>query len=256
MSNDDPRPRIAISYYADRGNPIKFELFERLRSWADLELLDPEREHPELGERDLDLYHMARWRPAALTDLERACAAGIPTLNSYAGAGRLGDRLDRSETLRDNGFHVPAFQFGRAEDITLQPPVVVKPRHERGPDGHWLHLVRTGPIEFEGEQFVERYVVPQRSYKIFRVGDRVRTTRHDAADGTPKETKTSRRFVHLTERVAALFELGIFELDIVVHKSLYVVDVNPVVSLEGVADAVEIYDALIQETIRNGASLW
>lgn len=254
MTNDDPRPRIAISYHANRGNPVKRELFEHLRSWADLALLDPEREHPDLAERDLDLYHMARWHPAALADLERACAAGIPTLNSYSGAARLEDRLERCETLREHGFHVPAFQFGRDVEITLRPPVLIKPRHELGPDGHRFRLVRSEPIEFKGGRFVERYVVPRRSYKIFRVGERVRTTRHEPPDGMPKETNTRRQFVELTDEVATLFELGIFELDVVIHKSLYVIDVNPVVSLEGVADAVDIYEAFIRKTIRENAS--
>lgn len=197
---------------------------------------------------------MARWHSAALADLDRACNAGIPTLNSYTGAARLEDRFERCETLRDQWIHVPVFQFGRADDITLQPPVLVKPRHELEPDGHGFRLVRSGPIQFEGERFVERYVVPRRSYKIFRVDDRVRTTRHEPPDGTPKEATTRRRFVELTNDIAALFDLRIFELDVVIHKSLYVIDVNPVVSLEGVADAVDIYEDVIRETIRKSTS--
>lgn len=245
----DARPHIAISYYADRGNPRKLELFERLRSWADLELLDPEREHPDLPERDLDCYHMARWHHAALADLATAREAGIPTLNSHAGATRLEDRLERRELLRDAGFHVPAFQFGRADEITLRPPVLVKPRHELGPGGHGFRLVRSSPVEFRGEKFVESYVAPRRSYKIFRVCDEVRTTRHDRPHRTPTQTGTPRRFAELTDEVAALFDLRVFELDLVVHKGLYAVDVNPVVSLAGVTDAVDVYEACIRAAV-------
>jgi len=254
MRNDDSRPTVAISYYEDRGNPLKFELFDRLRAWADLELLDPEREHPDLADRGLDLYHMARWRRGALADLERACEAGIPTLNSYRGAAQLEDRLERCETLRDHGFHVPDFQYGRAEEITLRPPVVVKPRREIVSGSHTFTLVRSAPIDFEGERFVQRYVVPRRSYKIFRVGERVRTTRHERPDGKPSEVETRRRFAELTDAVADLYDLSVFELDIVVHKNLYVIDVNPVVSLEGVGDAVDIYEECIRERIRESRS--
>jgi hypothetical protein len=37
---------------------------------------------------------------------------------------------------------------------------------------------------------------------------------------------------------------------VVVHEGVYVIDVNPVVSLHGVEDAVEIYDELLQRSAR------
>lgn len=244
------KPKIAISYYEDRGNPIKHQLFERLHSWADLQVLHPEQEHPDLDEWNLDFYHMAAWRHAALSDLERAREAEIPTLNSYHGAATTEDRLARCRTLRNEGFRVPPFEFGRAEQITLDPPVLVKPRHELGESGHAFRVVYSGSAEFEGERFVERYVVPRRSYKIFGVGDQTRATRHIPPDGTPKEVEAPRRFRELTAEIASLFDLGLFELDVVVHKGLYVIDVNPVVSLAGVDDAVDIYERLLRESVR------
>ncbi|MFC6756752.1 hypothetical protein ACFQER_08740 [Halomicroarcula sp. GCM10025894] len=50
--------------------------------------------------------------------------------------------------------------------------------------------------------------------------------------------------------MAGLFELTLFELDVVVHKSVYVLDVNPVVSLDGVSDAVEIYDTVLKRSVQ------
>ncbi|WP_158055815.1 ATP-grasp domain-containing protein [Halorussus halophilus] len=245
------KPTIAISYYEDRGNPLKHQLFDRLRSWTDLRILHPETEHPDLAEMGFDFYHMAAWRHAALADLRRARKAEVPTLNSYHGAATTEDRLARCRTLRNEGVRVPPFEFGRAEQITLGPPVLVKPRHELGDGGHEFRVVYSGSLEFDGERFVERYVVPRRSYKIFGVGDQTRATRHIPPDGTPKEVETPRRFRELTAEIADLFDLGLFELDVVVHKGLYVIDVNPVVSLAGVDDAVDIYESLLREAVRS-----
>ena len=250
------RPSIAISDYAETSNGIKRRIYDRVRRWADLSLLDPETEHPDLPSMGFDLYHMARWSRQSLADLERAEEAGTPTVNSYEGAATTEDRLARVRLIEGAGISVPAYEFGRAEEITLEPPVLVKPRHELEPGGHEFAVVRSGEIDFPGERFVQHYLLPRRSYKVFRVGEHVRSTRHPPGSGVDRsmrslafETSPSRKVHELVDVVAELFDLALFELDLVVHKGVYVVDVNPVVSLDGVEDAVEIYEELLRRSI-------
>lgn len=89
--------------------------------------------------------------------------------------------------------------------------MVVKPRHETTPDGHDFRLVFSGDLWFEGEWLVQRYVVPSRSYKLFRVGDRLRAT-EERRDGGAAPARVSRRFDRLADAVAAPFDLELFEL--------------------------------------------
>jgi len=242
-----PPPSIVVTDYTPPPSEMKRRLYERLRSWADLVLLDPDVEHPDLSTWDLDLYHMARWTRPSLRDLRRAQAAGIPTVNSHDGAATTEDRLARSRRIESAGLLVPAFAFGTADEIRLAPPVLVKPRHELQPGGHDFSVVFAGPIDFEGERFVQRFVVPRRSYKVFQVGDRVRSTRYLPGTESVLETSPSRKVLRLVETAETLFDLRLFELDLVLHKGLFVIDVNPVVSLDGVHDAVDIYEDLLRE---------
>ncbi|SFR35896.1 hypothetical protein [Halogeometricum limi] len=241
-----PRPRIGITYKKRHGNPVKYRLFERLRSWADVVVLDHRRRHPDLPEMELDLYHMAGWSPAAFADFEVAREAGIPTVNSYAGAVQTEDRLLAARACVDAGLPFVPFEYGRADEITLKPPVVVKPRHELEPGGHRLDVVFSGALRFEGERLVERYVVPARSFKVFGVGSEIRASERHSRTDAWEEVRVPGRFVELAAEVSTLFDLSVFELDVVVHKSYYVIDVNPVVSLDGVEDAVEVYETVLR----------
>lgn len=250
------RPRIGIAYPQDSGNPVKHQLFDRLRSWAEIRLLDPKRHHPELPEFGLDLYHMARWSSAAYADFELANKAGIPTINSYHGARITEDRVRSARVCVEHGLPFIEYEYGTVDEITLEPPVLIKPRHEVGNGGHNFRLVYSGEILFEGKRMVERYIVPNRAFKIFNVGKHVRTTELCSQSEQWEEVDTSLRFAELAEDVAALFDLTLFELDIVVHKTYYIVDINPVVSLEGVDDALKLYETLIRTACANaGRSL-
>lgn len=244
--SENESPRIGIAYAAEGENPVKRRLFERIRSWGDLVLLDPERRHPNLPEMGLDLYHMARWSPAAYDDFESARDAGVPTVNSYEGARITEDRVASARACVDAGLPFVEFEFGTAREITLEPPVLVKSRHELDADGHDFQRVFRGEIAFEGERMVERYIVPSRSFKVFNVGEHVRATERISEDSDWEQVDPSGRFVQLAEGVAALFDLRLFELDVLVHKTYYIIDVNPVVSLEGVEDAVDLYEELLR----------
>lgn len=242
----DAVPSIAISHWADRENPTKRRLLDALREWAEVTLLDPQTEHPDLAERGFDLYHMAGWYSEALRDLRRADRAGVRTINPYYGARATADRLACGQIRRHGGVRAPEFQYGRAPEITLEPPVIVKPRWELQEGGHEFAIVRSGALSFDGERLVEEFVAPRRSYKIHRVGEAVRAIKEAE---TTREVETTARIRGLTERIVELFGLSLFEMDVVVHKNWYVIDVNPVVSLHGVEDGAAIYERLIRSRL-------
>jgi hypothetical protein len=240
-------PKIGIAYPPNGGNQMKRRLFDRIREWAELELLDPAREHPNLSEMGLDLYHMARWSQAAYADFETAQENGIATVNSYEGAKVTEDRVASARECVEAGLPFVDFEYGTAEEVTLGPPALIKSRHELDTDGHEFRLVFTGEIAFEGERMVERYVVPSRSFKVFNVGMHVRATERVSEESGWEAVDVSAHFAELAKEVATLFDLQLFELDILVHKTYYIIDINPVVSLDGVEDAVDIYEELLRE---------
>ncbi|MFC6756753.1 hypothetical protein ACFQER_08745 [Halomicroarcula sp. GCM10025894] len=178
MAQPDARPTVGVAAYRDATSERKQEVYDRVRTWADLWLLDPERDHPDLAEMGLDLYHMARWTPHSLRDLQRAEAGGIPTVNSHHGAATTVDRLAKCRRIETAGIHVPRYDFGTAEEISLDPPVVVKTRDEFAPGSHELSVIVAGDIDFPGERFVQRYIAPKMSFKLFQVGEHSRSTRH------------------------------------------------------------------------------
>jgi|GEM_PF-2932743 glutathione synthase/RimK-type ligase-like ATP-grasp enzyme len=256
MAQPDARPTVGVADYRN-ANELKRQLYDRVRTWADLRLLNPDRDHPALVEMGLDCFHMARWTPHSLRDLQRAEAGKIPTVNSHRGAATTVDRLAKCRRIETAGIHVPRYEFGTAEEISLDPPVVVKPRDEFASGGHELGVIFAGDIDFPGERFVQRYIAPRMSFKLFQIGEHSRSTRHPPRSGVDRsmrslarETATTAKFERLLATVAGLFGLNLFELDVVVHKGVYVIDVNPVVSLDGVEDAVEVYDELLRRSAR------
>lgn len=242
----EKRPLIGISYFEDRGNPMKHRLFDRIREWAELILLNPEKRHPDLPEMGLDLYHMARWSPEAYSDFELAYETGIPTINSYDGAKITEDRVASARIAAAHGLPFIEFEYGTADEITLTPPVLIKPRHELGSNGHDFRLVFSGEVAFDDERMVERYIVPSRSFKVFQVGDYIRATERRAEGDPFKEVEMSKHFVDFTNEVASLFDLALFEMDLLVHKSYYMIDINPVVSFEGADDGIKLYEQLLR----------
>jgi hypothetical protein len=246
------RPTIGIAYPLEGENQMKRRLFDRVREWAGLEVLDPSRRHPDLPKMGLDLYHMARWSQAAYADFETADEYGVATVNSYEGARITEDRVASARECVEAGLPFVDFEYGTAEEVTLGPPALIKSRHELDADGHEFRLVFTGEIAFEGERMVERYVVPSRSFKVFKVGSHVRATERISEESGWEAVGVSDHFVELADEVAALFDLKLFELDILVHKTYYIIDINPVVSLEGVDDAVDIYEELLREACGGG----
>ncbi|WP_267639719.1 hypothetical protein [Haloarchaeobius amylolyticus] len=252
------RPRIGLSYWRDRGNPRKRRAFESLADHAAVVWLDPEREHHDLATLGLDLFHAAKRRPASLADLDRAAAAGIETVNPAAAVGQTSDRLARHEALVHAGVPVPRAEFGSAATVSLTPPVLVKTREEGREHSHDHEFVTAGPVRYDGERLVEAYVPHTASVKVHVVGEAVRAVRESPAGlaSVPLDPGLE----SIVRRVRHLFGLRVFELDAVrlgagsqvpagtlvtstaeATADWVVVDVNPVVSLAGVPDAVAVY---------------
>jgi hypothetical protein len=238
-------PRIGISYWHSGGNPTKQALFDRLREWCDLDVLDPEREHPALTRGEYDLYHMAKRRAASLLDLRRAATSSIPVLNAPTAARVTSDRVARLAHLETTGIPLPNYQFGRAETIDLQPPVVVKPRWEFGTNPHEFSIVDGDPITFDGIRLVEEHIAYDRAYKLYAIGDT-----HRAVEVTDSWTECTppRTVTDCFDRVCDRFDLDVFEVDVAVTDGEpCLLDVNPAVSLRGIEDGIEQYDRLLQE---------
>ncbi|WP_439026558.1 hypothetical protein [Haloarchaeobius sp. DT45] len=252
------RPRIGISYWRDRGNPRKRRAFESLADHAEVVWLDPERDHHDLDALDLDLFHAAKRRPESLADLDRAATAGVETVNPPIAVAVTSDRVARHEALVHAGVPVPRAEFGPASAVSLTPPVLVKRREEGVLRSHDHRFVATGPVTYGGERLVEAYVPHCASVKVHVLGETVRAVRESSAGQDPVPLAAG--LEPIVRRVRHLFGLRVFELDAVRLGSAntgldeavvqptgdptddwVVVDVNPVVSLAGVPDAVSVY---------------
>jgi glutathione synthase/RimK-type ligase-like ATP-grasp enzyme len=237
-------PRVGISYWDTGGNPRKQAVFERLREWCELDVLDPEREHPELAAGEYDLYHMAKRRHASLLDLQRAATAGSRVLNAPHAARITSDRVARLSRLESAGVPLPAYQYGRADAIDLEPPVVVKPRFEFGEGAHDFSFVTDGPIAFDGPRLVERYLDYDRAYKLYVLGERCR-----AVEVTDEwmERPPPPAVTEILASVRSRFDLSVFEIDVIrTDGELSVLDVNPAVSLRGLDDGASLYNELLR----------
>jgi hypothetical protein len=235
------KPVVGIAYWRDGGNPVKRTVIDRMEQWASVDLLDPETEHADMQTRAYDLYHMAKRRRGSLFNLERASAAGIPTVNPPGSAWLSSDRFMRSKLLEDNEFPVPAYEYGTADQISLGPPVVVKPRWEWSQDAHDFETISARPVEFDGRKLVERYVPHDRVLKAYGIGDRVRFVE---GPDRPRETVPPSSVRNLFARVQSVLDLTVFEVDIAITgDDCCVFDVNPVVSLAGVEGGARMYEA-------------
>jgi hypothetical protein len=204
-------------------------------------LLDPHTEHPELANGGIDLYHMARQTEASLADLDQACWSGVRTINPYGGVDLIADRLRCLQRLDEHGICVPDHAYGTSDTVDLDPPVIVKPQYEIGPESHRLRTVLDPPLEFEGCQFVERYVPGDRTIELHRLGDTLRAVAFtDGENGPQRESRPTPAICKIYDTIHELTEMSIFEVDLVGGDDFAVVDVNSAVSVGGVADGREV----------------
>ncbi len=252
---------IAISYWEEGGNPVKRELVQRLGEKYDVEVLDPEREHPTIADGEARLYHMAKRREESLRDLERAYRNGVRTLNTPEGAYTAVDRLETLRTLEEAGVPVPDYEYGNIEDVDIDTPVVSKPRTELGEDRHRVEFfgyishpdIDTigAEMDFVDKRLVQEYVDGRRHIKAYRLGDRVRAVEIDSTDiGHGTEIETDRELERLVHMAGDSIGLSFMEVDLVDGRGEYhAVDVNSTGNLGGVQEAVELYQGLIEEKL-------
>ena len=62
--------------------------------------------------------------------------------------------------------------------------------------------------------------------------------------------RRSKEIYRINSRGCSSFDLRLFELDVLVHETHYVTDINPVVSLEGIDDGIEPYERLLRTACR------
>lgn len=233
---------VGISYWPVGGNQTKQRVFRALSDVAEVTFLDPNQSHPDLSNRGFDLYHLAKRRRPAVADLHRAAAAGIPTLNPPSGVSLTSDRLATLDVLRRAAIPVPDYEFAPANRITLEPPFVVKTRHETDTEAHDHDFVFEGFPTYRGPRLVQQYIASNRHLKVYRIGDEIRVVELGAARGIVRRELPARSDLReLTDQIAAFTGLSLFEADILDGPTPYVVDVNPVVSLAGVSDAESLY---------------
>ncbi|WP_435358568.1 hypothetical protein [Haloarchaeobius sp. DFWS5] len=246
-----------MTYWRERGNERKRRAFASLSTHADVVWLDPERVHTDVQTMDLDLLHVAKRRPESLATLELAATHGVPTVNPPSAVRLASDRVDRHSVLFAASVPVPKVEYGPATACSLDPPVLVKSRSEGVPGSHDHEFVGTGPLAYTGHQFVESYVPHSESVKVHVLGDESRAVRDEVCrtDGARSDggsgwtpTRLDDAVAGLVERVRDVLDLRVFELDVVRTEAdeWVVVDVNPVVSLAGVPDAVSLYSDFLR----------
>ncbi|MCJ7479183.1 MAG: hypothetical protein MUP63_03335 [Candidatus Nanohaloarchaeota archaeon QJJ-7] len=255
--------KVAVSYWEENGNPIKYETFSRIDEWAEIEILNPEVSHPELGKNGYDLFHNAKRRKGALQDHRRAQENGLTTLNSAEGAYTTIDRLSTLQRLEELGIDTPDWEYTWADDVTLGPPLVAKPRLELGEDRHDVMFYgqadyedlpfQNGTLDYEDRRIVEEFVDPARHIKTYLIGDEVRAVELSdplhwygaAIEPDPEMEETVRR-------IGEGFGFSILEADMVERNGdRYTVDVNQTANLSGVEDAPELYEQAVRETLEN-----
>ena len=250
------RPKLVVSYNKDGKEPLKDRIFSNVDSWADVHYLDPETEHPNFFEdKDLscDLYHMARTRDHSLTDLYRAEKKGIKTINPYKGAKLVDDRFESIKVLENYGVKVPKSFFGSYEEVLqdgAKPPFVTKPRYEG--EGHGILFSEKG--FFEGKLMVQEFIDYDSCIKLYGIGDDVRAVKLSGLKAIDRDYNGGSQIevedymADMVEQVSEITGLKLFELDVLEKDSeFYVVDVNSMIGLQNVSDAVEVYNKLLWE---------
>lgn len=253
--------QVAISYWEEGGNPVKQEAFSRLGEETSVDILDPTEPHPEIEDNGYELYHNAKRREGALQDHRTAEEAGIRTVNSADGAHTTIDRLSTLEALEELGIPTPEWDYGTPESISIDMPLVAKPKMELGEDRHDIIFYgmeehgglpfSNGSLDYVGERVVEEYVPTERHVKAYLVGDEVRAVElDDPLKWSGEEFEPSTELRDIVTRVGEGLGLGILEADVVERNGdRYVVDVNQTANLGGVSDAADLYEQALRSVL-------
>jgi glutathione synthase/RimK-type ligase-like ATP-grasp enzyme len=246
--------KLAVSYWLEGGNPVKQEARQRLEdsSFLELEWLHPESEHPQLRRDGVDLYHMGKQRSGSMEDLRGFQGNEVRVINSPEAVEAANDRLQCSEILESTGIPVPRWDYGSAESVEVSMPVIVKGRYEDCGSGH-DHQIVEDELFYEGERLVQSFHEGEtvKGYRIPHQRDRPQVFAEYMGQHRKKggeEVLPSPRIEELVEGVYDAMDLELFEVDVVISEDEYfVVDVNPFVSLRGVADGSKLYSDAVYD---------
>lgn len=246
-------PRIAVSI-PDNPKPVKEELVSRLEERAQMDFFRPE-EYRELDWEAYDLYLFLKRGSGSYRMFEDAHRSGTETVNPYVSCRLANDRLARYEFLQDY-VPVPEFRYGKPEDVSLEPPVVVKTREEVDENSHLQETVKDGvELSYDGEKIVQRYVDFDREYKGYMAGDEFRALEvHHELGGERTGVDAGARHHDTVEQVTRTvrdtLNMEMFGADVLMdggHPCL--IDVNEVASFTGVSDGADICESLISSKL-------
>lgn len=252
-------PNIVISYPIGDDDcelqESRSDFFTGMSEWADVTLINPEREIPDKLENEpVDLYHMAKRRTEGLNNLQYAQEYGVNTINPASGARRVNNRVDTLEMLEDLGIPVPEWDVGKHDNIQMEPPAVVKTRRETEEGKHDIgSLSQEDP--YEGRKLVQDFIAHDEALKLYNVGDEVRTVRleddrHDdfvdPRHSEAEEIETPHYMQQYAEQIRDETGLEIFEVD-VLEEGREVLDVNSVPFLADTEDGMDLYEEAIRD---------
>ncbi len=252
-------PNIVISYPIGDDDcelqTSRSDFFTGMSEWADVTLINPEREIPDKLENEpVDLYHMAKRRTEGLNNLQYAQEYGVDTINPASGARRVNNRVDTLEMLEDLGIPVPDWDVGTYENIHMEPPAVVKTRRETEDGKHDIgNLSHDEP--YEGRKLVQDFIPHDEALKLYNVGDEVRTVRleddrHDdfvdPRHAEAEEIETPHYMQQYADQIRDETGLEIFEVD-VLKDGREVLDANSVPFLADTEDGMDLYEDAIRD---------
>ncbi|MFB6190109.1 MAG: hypothetical protein ABEJ91_00885 [Candidatus Nanohaloarchaea archaeon] len=230
---------IVVSY-PETGNPVKHEVFDILRSIPEvnLDVVDP-GENVDLD--GVDLYHMAKRTDNSLSILGKAEDRGISTLNSYAGAATLNDRLAVKQYLGNRGFNViETYIEPFREDFGS---VIEKKRFETDEGSH-DHRILSDPEIPEEDCFIELFLDGETVKTYFVDGKTRAVSEHGLETGLDPDT------VETVESVGRYLDLSLYEVDILESEGEYLMDINSTVSMRNISDAEQLYLSAISSHLK------
>ena len=259
MSNSVPN--IVISYPIGDDDcelqESRREFFTDMSEWADITLVNPEREIPDKLENEpVDLYHMGKRRTEGLNNLQYAQEYGVETINPASGARRVNNRVDTLEMLDNLGIPIPDWDVGKSENIQVELPAVVKTRRETEEGKHEIKRLETDEDSYEGRKLVQELIPHDKTLKLYNVRDQVRTVRleddrHedfvDPRHSTAEEIETPAYIQNYADKIRDETGLDLFEVDILPGGEA--IDVNSVPFLADTEDGMDLYESAIRDQL-------
>lgn len=253
-------PNIVISYpIGDEDCELqesRSSFFTSLTEWANVTLINPEREIPDKLENEpVDLYHMAKRRTEGLNNLQYAQEYGVSTINLPSGARRVNNRVDTLEMLADLDIPVPEWDVGTHNEIHVDPPAVAKTRRETEEGKHDIQYLWDQDDTYDGRMLVQKFIDHDEVLKLYNVGEEVRTVRLDderddshvdPRHATATEIDTPDYAQSYVEDIRDETGLELFEVD-VLEDGREVLDVNSVPFLADTEDGMNLYEEAIRD---------